>query len=183
MNRRAILLCAPLVLLFSVACGGEKSEKVDVEGAFSIKVPADMVALETIAFDSVAGELASADMKLTYDFGTNAASPMAGGAESTKQSLLFIDGYEATIHYYEDKGSFAQYPYVAALHVPNAPEGNRLTMFLRCVEEDCTDEARDIFRSLSWAEGSGDGPAQVTGNSNSGSRSSNPVETDNDASQ
>jgi hypothetical protein len=181
MKRRAILLLAPLTLLFSVACGGQDTEKLDVAGAFSIELPAEMVALETIGFDSVAGEFASAEMKLSYDFGMNAASPMSGGAESSKQSLLSIDGREATIHYYEDRNGTTQYPFVAALHVPNAPEGKRLTMFLRCAEDDCTDEARKIFRSLSWAEGTGEAPAQVSGST--GSRSSNPVEADGDAAQ
>jgi hypothetical protein len=181
MNRRAILLLVPLTLLFSVACGGQGSEKVEVPGAFTIKVPEGMVALETIAFDSVAGELASADMKLSYDYGSNAASPLSGGIESSKQSLLFIDGREATIHYYQEKSAGAQYPYVAVLHVPEAPDGKRLTMFLRCAQDDCTDDARGIFRSLSWAPSSSETRAQVAESSRP--RNADPVETGGDAAQ
>jgi hypothetical protein len=164
MKRRAIVTLVPLLLLFSVACGGQGSQQVDVPGALSFEVPTDLVELDTLAFDSVAGELASASMKVSYDFGSNASAPTASG---NKMSLLFVDGREATIHYYEDKSGSAQYPYVSALHVPEATAGMRLTMFVRCADEDCSDEARAIFRTISFAKDSGDSRAQQSPNSQS----------------
>lgn len=157
MKRRAIVTLVPLLLLFSVACGGQGSQEVEIPGALSFKVPTDLVELDTLAFDSVAGELASANMKVSYDFGSNASAPRVAG---NKMSLLSVDGRDATIHYYEDRSGSAQYPFVSALHVPEAADGKRLTMLVRCADEECGDEARAIFKSVSFAKESNDSRAQ-----------------------
>lgn len=172
MKSRALAFLAPLFLLTVSACGGSNTQKVDANGAFTFTAPGDLVAIETFAFDAVVGEMASAEMKLSYNFGPNAPAPTGPGATSSKLSLLFVDGHEATIRYFEDRGGSAQYPYVAMLHVPQGPEGNRLTMFLRCSEGECIDEARTLFRSISFSKGGSTSiaqlpPAQSSGNGNS----------------
>jgi hypothetical protein len=155
---RTVLAAAILLAFASLAAGCRAASSikdartVTVEGAFTFKIPGDMSGVDAQGIDSIVGRFSSPAMELDYDYGAQAGPLGNDSKPEFKITLLTVDGREATIERFVDTASNAALPLVAAIHFEDTGDGNGLTMYTRCVDEDAQDLAVDIFRTIKFID-------------------------------
>lgn len=147
-----LLAVLPLVAACADSSRIKNARTVTVENAFTFKVPGDMSGADARGIDSIAGAFESPAIRLTYDYGAFSDPLGNDSSDGFQLTLLTIDGHQARIERFEDPSADAGFPLVAAIHFPDLGNGNLLTMYARCRDEDAQDLAVDIFRTIRFIE-------------------------------
>ena len=122
--------------------------RVSIAGKFSMALPPSMAARETASIDSLTGEFASPAIELRYDYGKFADRLSYATKPEYREESLTVGGRPARLVTFTDSSS--DRPYVAAIHLADLKDGDRLALYVSARTSADISTARDIFRSVAF---------------------------------
>jgi hypothetical protein len=158
--RARLLLAAALAAGVSVppALAGEAAgQRVEVEGTFSLVLPAGLERQPAQGIDSKVGAWRGAGIELSYDLGWYSDPLELPGRPDVEREALEIGGRPARLVRFDEPGPEGP-RYVVAVHFADLGDGRtRLTLYARCVSPEARERARASLLSLRFTPGAGGG--------------------------
>ncbi len=149
-------LCAGVLGLavMLAACGGDGMREVRVDDRMRMSVPED---LEHEPGNGDSGRLVNGELEVAYEFGGMLDDPALQGQQPYQVAFFTADERDATAEFFEVEGGTGR-PYAVVMRIDDIGTGESLMVLVRAADEDGTDIALDIFRSIEFLEAVGDPP-------------------------
>jgi hypothetical protein len=125
--------------------------RVTVGGRFTIALPPDVTPRARTGVDTLVGEYASPAIELRYDYGkfVDRLSSYTTRADYHEASLT-LSGHPARLVSFTDRDGSPDRPYVAAIHIADLKDNDRLSLYVRAKTPADIDTAKRIFHSISF---------------------------------